>query len=168
MARDPVPGVAGLLQIAAAALKWCVQWITTFGKATWYIPLTGLPGTAAMMQNDGDYKGYMSLIPENGGVHGWRNAVTLPSVVRVLLYRPLSILSSSTSSRTIHAPVLLIAAENDKLCPASYVEQAARQIGRTDTELLVLPGAQHFDVYSGHAYETTISTTIAFLQKHLK
>ena len=105
----------------------------------------------------------MSLTPENGGLYGWRNAATVPSTFRLLPYRPLNRVNRIPST----TPILLIAAENDTLCPAQYVERAARLLGRS-SEVLVMPGAQHFDVYRGETHRKTVQATVDFLQSKLQ
>uniref|UniRef100_A0A7S1ZZW9 Serine aminopeptidase S33 domain-containing protein n=1 Tax=Ditylum brightwellii TaxID=49249 RepID=A0A7S1ZZW9_9STRA len=140
-----------------ASMKWALLGIV--GK-TWYVPLHGLLGSAAMMQNEGDNEGYAALLPPGGGKYGHRNAASVGSVFRVLVHRPINSVAS------VVAPSLLIAAEHDTLCPVEQVVKAAEII--EGAELLVLPGLGHFDVYSGDALKEILSSTTKFLKKHLK
>ena len=110
---------------------------------------------------------YASLPPKDGGAHSWRNLTTAPALWRLLLYRPLSAVP-----RLVSAPVLLVAAENDTLCPLRYARRAARKLeanpeGRAGSELVVLKHAGHFDVYHGAHLRQTLQAEAAFLRKHL-
>jgi len=180
LVRSPGRTAVSLVKVLAAVVKWLVlqSWnsiSSMMGRqqqhTSWYLPLIGQPGSAGLMQNEGDFEGYSSLIPapnnqkHNAGT-GWKNAVTVPSALRVLVYRPLQ------HVHRIRTPTLLIAAERDTLCPTGHVEATAQRIraasNATTTELLVLPGAGHFDVYHGDALQKTLTAEIAFLQKHLQ
>eukprot|EP00957_Ditylum_brightwellii_P121821 9290120-Ditylum_brightwellii.AAC.1 len=97
-------------------MKWALLGIV--GK-TWYVPIYGPPGSAAIMQNEGDNEGYASLLPPGGGKYGHRNAISVGSAFRVPAYRPID------SVATVVAPSLLIAAEHDMACPAEQIVNAA-------------------------------------------
>jgi pimeloyl-ACP methyl ester carboxylesterase len=155
--KDPIPTSLGIGNFLLSIAKWAI-WNVVFSKPS-YLPLHGLPGSAALMQNPGDDEGYASLLPPNGGEFGWKNAATGGSGLHLLTYRPLN------SASSIESPTLLIAAEHDTLCPANYIKQAAGMIN--DAELLVLPGVGHFDVYSGEVLQQMLTTTVDFFKKHL-
>jgi pimeloyl-ACP methyl ester carboxylesterase len=126
---------------------------------TMYVPLHGLPGSAALMQNPGDDKGYASLTPPKGGDYGWRNAATVGSGLSLLIYRPINTVSD------ISVPTFLIAAADDTLCPAANIKKAASMID--GAELMLLPNVGHFDVYTGELLQTILAATVSFFQKHL-
>jgi pimeloyl-ACP methyl ester carboxylesterase len=146
----------GLLQVMHGTLKWAIMGLV-YGKP-WYLPLHGPPGSAAMMQNPGDDEGYASLLPAKSD-YGWRNAATAGSGLNILAYRPMDSISK------ISSPTLLMAAEQDTLSPAKEVVKAAKLIQIAD--LLVFPGAGHFDVFHDERLEQVLARTIEFYQKHL-
>jgi pimeloyl-ACP methyl ester carboxylesterase len=146
----------GLLQVMHGALKWAFMGVV-YGQP-WYLPLHGPPGSAALMQNPGDDEGYASLLPAKNE-YSWRNAATAGSGLKIMGYRPMNSVSK------ISSPTLLIAAEHDTLCPAKEVEKAAKLIPNAD--LLVFPGAGHFDIFHGKFQAEVLATTIKFYQKHL-
>jgi pimeloyl-ACP methyl ester carboxylesterase len=157
--RDPIPTTIGLVKVTGALLKWSLSSLVFWDKTTtYYLRLHGLPGSSAMMQNPGDDVGYAALIPTQARTH-WRNAATVASVLAVLVYRPMSVVSNIT------APALLIAAEHDTLCPAKDAQQAAARM--PNAEWLLLEGVGHFDVYQGHVLEQLLVATVDFFQKHL-
>jgi pimeloyl-ACP methyl ester carboxylesterase len=153
------PGVTslGLVKFLGAICKWAVM-AALYGTTT-YVPLHGLPGSTAIMQNPGDDEGYPSLTPPKGGEYGWRNAATVGSGLSVLIYRPINTVSD------ISVPSLLIAAADDTLCPAANIKKAASMID--GAELMLLPNVGHFDVYTGELLQTILAATVSFFQKHL-
>jgi uncharacterized protein len=72
----------------------------------------------------------------------WRNEVTLTSIARLFLYRPID------SAPELHAPVLIIAATDDVLSPLKFIELAYEAMPDT-CELVELEGG-HFDMYGEH------------------
>ena len=112
------------------------------------------------MQNPGDDEGYAGLIPKDGGKYGWRNAVTVGSMARTLLYRPLNHVAE------IRSPTLYIAAEHDTLCPAASCAAAVQK--NPKIKLLVIPKVGHFDMYQGEILEQVLAKTVGFFQEHLK
>mmetsp|Transcript_21 Transcript_21/g.41 ORF Transcript_21/g.41 Transcript_21/m.41 type:complete len:378 (+) Transcript_21:47-1180(+) len=157
--KSPFVAVTGMANLIHGLLKGASKGI--LGQ-TWYIPLHGVPGSAAIMQNPGDNEGYSSLIPQNGGQYDWKNAASSGSVVRLLTHRPMNQVSQIQTT-----PTLLVAAENDTLCPAKAVENAAKLIG--NSELLLLRGVGHFDVYhKEEVLQTILSTTVDFFKANLK
>jgi len=157
------PGVylPALVKTLGGVLKGLL--LAPTGSAAWYLPLHGPPGSCAVMQNPGDDEGYGSLCPR-GGL--WRNAVTSTSVLRMLPYRPLSVLSSGrTEEENVLPPMLVLAAELDTLCPFRYAERAVERMERA--ELVRIDGAGHFDVYEGDVLEFTLRKEIEFFEKHL-
>ena len=160
--RDPITYAPALGRVLAGVLKGSILGIS---GSYWYLPLHGKPGSAAAMQNSGDSEGYGSLCPPQLHESGmWKNAMTAGSVMRILLYRPLSKLTRSRSDDMDPPPTLLVAAEKDTLCPAMYAKHIAKRI--ENVELLLLDGAGHFDVY-GTELERVIKHEAAFLKQHL-
>ena len=155
MAR-PMVMLPGLLQVLHGTLKWAIMALVY--QKPWYLPLHGPPGSAALMQNPGDDEGYASLLPATNE-YGWRNAATAGSGLKLMAYIPM------TSVSNISSPTLLIAAEQDTLTPASEVVKASKLIPNAD--LLVIPGAGHFDVFHDELLEQVLATTVEFYQKQL-
>ena len=118
-----------------------------------------------MMQNPGDLEGYFqNLAPPSNLIHhhGWSNAATTESGLEIVLsYRPLSNVESIPNS----LPVLYVAAEEDTLCPASYIEKAHQRT--PNSELLFMHNTAHFDVYNGDELTQVLAREVAFFKKHL-
>lgn len=166
--------VVGLLKITHAMIKWASVSIwskiiissttnanvnnddgsssseessSSSSVSSWYVPLHGVPGSAAFMQNPGDDEGYSTLIPSgNSNIYGWKNAATAISAVRMFLYRPMNTLHSlarqnnnnnnddeaAAAAATI-TPILMIAAEKDTLCPLEFIQRAFELISSSSS-----------------------------------
>jgi dipeptidyl aminopeptidase/acylaminoacyl peptidase len=163
--RDPYHASLGLLKISGALLKWIVtkflNALSISSDTTTYIPLHGLPGSSAMMQNPGDDAGYGSLVKNLPATLRWNNLASVSSVVPVLLYRPFNTVHQITS------PTLFISAEEDTLCPAADSFAAVKKMNPDKARLHVMKGLGHFDIYSGEALQVVLNETIRFLREHL-
>lgn len=161
---DPITYLPALGMILAGYIKSILLKVAY--NQNWYFPLHGKPGSTAAMQNPGDDEGYGDLcassIAEETGM--WRNAYTIMSVPHILLYRPMSLISQRKNIEN-QPSVLLVAAELDTLCPARYVTEASKRIH--GSELFLLEGAGHFDVYKGEHLQKALDKEVPFLKKHL-
>lgn len=162
----PVDALKGLGYITLALIKSAL-YALIFNKPSYY-PLVGLPGTPAMMQNPGDYAGYLRLVESEkdtdshtNGASGWTNAATPVSGLKVVMqYCPMRNVDRITT------PTLLLAAENDTLCPAKYVEEAHNKIPKSEYYLSQNTG--HFDIYDGRELVVSLEKEVLFFQKHLR
>ena len=159
IAASPGPALQGLVQVVLAVLRCAIEFLWTGNL--WYIPLTGPPGSAAVMQNPGDEQGYLAMTPEDGGLHGWRNAVTADSVLHIFPYRPLNYQLDQ-----ITVPCLILAAEQDSMCASKYAVSASQKISQAD--LALIPEMGHFDLYRGNGLKQVLSKTISFLKAHVQ
>ena len=159
---DPITYAPALARVLAGVVKGLM---VSMSGSNWYLPLHGKPGSAAAMQNPGDEKGYGSLCPPNLHESGyWKNSMTFGSVLRILFYRPLTKLIWLRSKDHDLPPILLVAAEQDTLCPAMYAKEVAERI--RSAELILLDSAGHFDVYDKEL-ERAIQHETKFLKKYL-
>jgi len=101
----------------------------------------------------------MALVPDTP-VGEWRAVATALSAARLLAYRPLS------SAGALRVPTLVVAAQNDTLCPLRAAERAAA-LRPAEVALRVLPGAGHFDVYREPHLGRALALEVAFLERHL-
>jgi hypothetical protein len=65
----------------------------------------------------------------------------------------------------VDCPVLLQVCDYDSLLPVSAVEETAEILGEY-AEVKRYP-IDHFDIYTGDGFESSLSDQIAFFQKHL-
>ncbi|KAJ8081788.1 hypothetical protein PM082_007634 [Marasmius tenuissimus] len=72
------------------------------------------------------------------------------------------------TAATIHCPLLLIAPEDDILCPVEGCEIISRAAPH-NVELLRLLDSGHFDIYPGKKdYRKGIETQLQFLKNHVR
>ncbi|KAL7563903.1 hypothetical protein ACA910_008036 [Epithemia clementina (nom. ined.)] len=209
---DPMLYLPGLCRVVLAVLKqWAWQLVALVPlqqekqqqqnqHKAWYLPITGPPGSCAILQNQGDEQGYTSLVrqssinvidddnddnDDNTNNYYWRNAATASSVLRLLAYRPLNNFSPSYNYNNLQQgppPTLLVAAQDDTLCPLHAVQKAAQKLMSLSSpspssshttkqahQLVILPNAGHFDVYrtGSEALTLALSITTKFLQQHI-
>ncbi|HEX9645142.1 MAG TPA: alpha/beta hydrolase [Acidimicrobiia bacterium] len=86
-----------------------------------------------------------------------RFAITLESVDRLLTFAPDRLLPFRR-----HVPLLVIAAERDRMIPAKETERVHRR-ARHPKRLVTLPGAEHHDVHQGTAFERCLEEIEDFL-----
>uniref|UniRef100_A0A7S3VE21 Serine aminopeptidase S33 domain-containing protein n=1 Tax=Chaetoceros debilis TaxID=122233 RepID=A0A7S3VE21_9STRA len=176
---NPLDAIKGLGYFALGLIKWSLY--TLFLNKPAYYPMVGLPGSAAMMQNPGDYSGYLKLAQQTEmpkstaastaastgtNADGWVNAAIVVGGLKVVLqYRPLSHVES------IVTPTLLIAAQDDTLCPAKYVKKAHALIAGSEYYEVGSSNNHahggHFDIYGGKELQDSLEREVAFFQKHL-
>ena len=160
--NDPILGTLGLVKVTGALLKWLMSAVIEFvlpsrSGTSLYIPLHGKPGSMAVMQNLGDDEGYGRLVTNLPPSIQWRNCVSISSVLPMLFYRPLNVVHQ------ISSPTLLLAADQDTLCPSNAVEAALAQMDPSKTRLILLPNASHFDVYDGELLQRVLQESRDFL-----
>ena len=90
---------------------------------------------------------------------GWRNAVTLRSIERLLEYEP-----GRLVDRIAPTPLLIVAAERDFL-PLDFVRRAFERAG--EPKRLVLIPAGHFAPYEPPHFATASSEAVAWFREHL-
>lgn len=171
--QTPIDAIKGLGFFALALIKWSLYRL--FLNKPSYYPLVGMPGSPAMMQNPGDYAGYFRLVEAEKDANsygtrtdahaseigtGWTNAATTVSGLKIVLqYRPIQNVDS------IVTPTLLIATENDTLCPAKFVKEAHNKIPQS--EYYEAQHMGHFDIYGGREFQVILEKEILFFQKYL-
>eukprot|EP00775_Hariotina_reticulata_P009556 gene9556-9718_t len=147
----------GILRVARAVIAGIhdkARSFFTYPAA--YFPLTGRPGSICFMglSEDDEAAYYSKHPPQKQG--GWRNLARCSLALEVSSYRPITLLHK------IKAPVLFIAAAQDKLCPAAEVEKAA---AKTPHAKFVAVDCGHFDVYSGQPLQHLMDEMVAFYKE---
>jgi alpha-beta hydrolase superfamily lysophospholipase len=163
---DPTRGILGFVKVSGALVKWFLndlveRLVAGHAGAAMYIPLHGVPGSAAVMQNPGDDEGYGRLVKDLPASLQWKNRVSASSLLPLLLYRPLNAVTQ------ISSPTLLVSAELDTLCPAAAVAAAAARMDPHTTKLVVLKETLHFQVYDGEPLQRILQESRSFLINEL-
>lgn len=118
-------------------------------------PVVGRPGEHAIMNTPECYDGYLGLFEPDSQ---WQNRVPARIALQIPFYNP------ARSAARVQCPALVIAGLNDSLIPVASVRAMAERMPRG--EYVELP-CNHFEPYSGDAFEQNIALQLDFLQRHL-
>ncbi|GAX72550.1 hypothetical protein CEUSTIGMA_g6.t1 [Chlamydomonas eustigma] len=153
-------GVVGTLKTAVLAVHDVAR--SLLGLSPVYIRIVGKTDELALMQLPvEELDKYFSKHPavKQGG---WRPWALARLGLEMPWYNPVNHLQD------IHAPVLFVAAEQDRLCSPALIKAAASDCGMMKCELAMIPLAQdHFSMYSGQAFEQATTSMLSFLKRHL-
>ncbi|MDH5737994.1 MAG: lysophospholipase [Gammaproteobacteria bacterium] len=117
-----------------------------------YIPVVGKPGSFAIMNTPECWDGFLELVPEG---HSYANQTPASIYGLIGKYDP------SAHASKVQCPALIIAGENDSLIPVSRVRDMASKIPSGVFKCL---NTNHFEPYTGQAFEENIGLQIEFLK----
>ncbi|KAJ6489067.1 alpha/beta-hydrolase [Mycena sanguinolenta] len=122
-----------------------------------YIPVVGPPGVSAAIGAPGAPEGFSSVAMDPSD---FPNQIAASIFFRAPLHhRPRDAL------HLIRRPILLTAAEGDRLCPPSPVVETSRIV---PTAELVQVSGGHFDIFRGNSdWVKAIETQLAFLRQYV-
>jgi fermentation-respiration switch protein FrsA (DUF1100 family) len=125
------------------------------GRRPRLVPLTGEPGTVAMLTTpdslDGDRALHADRHPD------WQRAVAARSALRLVFYRP------GRSASRVRSPLLVLVCDQDQTTLAGPTIRAAQRAPRA--ELVRLPG-RHYEPFLG-GHEQAVAAELSFLRRHL-
>ncbi|MDH5737517.1 MAG: lysophospholipase [Gammaproteobacteria bacterium] len=121
-----------------------------------YVPVVGKPGSFAIMNTPECWHGFLKLVPEDRFY-----ANETPAAIYGLIqnYNP-----SALADRVL-CPALVIAGEHDSLIPVAKVREMAGRIPKSTFRSL---NTNHFEPYTGQAFEDNIRLQIDFLKEVLR
>jgi fermentation-respiration switch protein FrsA (DUF1100 family) len=125
------------------------------GRAPYYIPSVGPPGSLAAMTAPGAEEGMEAMQPPGFEID---KRYTPRVGLRMGRYRPYRLLEQ------MHCPVLVCVAENDTTTPPGPAIAAAERA--PNAELVRYP-IEHFDVYVGEWFERAVRDQTGFFTHHL-
>lgn len=146
-------GAAAALRLARAGIRDALGALA--GRAPFYIPAVGPPGSTAVMTSPDAEGGFRGIDPPGSS---WRNRVAARTALTVGAYRPYSKFS------VLRCPVLVMVAEHDAVTPAAPAVQAAER--SPNAELISYP-LGHFDIYDGEEFERAVAAQTEFLARNL-
>jgi fermentation-respiration switch protein FrsA (DUF1100 family) len=153
LATLPKLGVANVLRGAAAGLR--DELGALVGRAPYYVPVTGEPGSFAVMTTPDSKRGIEAMVPADTR---WENRVAGRILVRIGLYRP------GRQAARITCPVLVCACDGDALAPATRTAELVSKAPRAEVKRYPFG---HFDIYVGEPFEQAVSDQVEFLRRHL-
>jgi uncharacterized protein len=120
------------------------------------VPLTGVPGTVAVLTTPDGRHGLRALSPGNR-YPDWRPEVAACSAVSVGLYRP------GRAAGQVRCPLLVLVCDQDQSALAGPAVRAAQRAPRG--ELVRMPGGHYQPFLDGH--EQAVDAELSFLRRHL-
>lgn len=145
--------VGHALRLTAAALR--DELGTLVGRAPYYVPAVGPPGSLAVMTSPDAEAGLAAVVPEGSS---WRNQVAARISLRSAGYRP------GLRAGEIRCPLLVAVCDEDLVTPPGAALAVA---GRASHSELVRYPRGHFDVYVGDGFERAVADQLAFLAQHV-
>jgi pimeloyl-ACP methyl ester carboxylesterase len=126
------------------------------GRPPLLVPLTGEPGTVALLTTPDALDTGRALNPDNR-YPDWQQEVAARSALRVAFYRP-----GRYASR-VRCPLLVLVCDQDQSALAEPAVRAAKRAPRG--ELVRMPGGHHEPFLSGHDHAA--EAELSFLRRHL-
>ena len=146
-------GAGRLLRLTGHALRDLAGSVA--GRAPHRIPVVGPPGSVAAITSPDAVDGYAAIAGPS-----FRNEMRARGVLRIPRNRPVA------AAPRLRAPILVVVAARDAIAPPASVRAVAARAG-AGSEVLELE-CGHFDLYSGDAYERSVTTQVDFLQRTLR
>jgi pimeloyl-ACP methyl ester carboxylesterase len=126
------------------------------GRPPRLVPLTGEPGTVALLTTPDALDGGRALDPD-GRYPEWRQEIAARSALRLGFYRP------GRYAAQVRCPLLVLVCDQDQSALAEPAVRAASRAPRG--ELVRLPGGHYEPFLGGH--ERAVEAELAFLRRHL-
>ncbi|PIL35651.1 hypothetical protein GSI_02381 [Ganoderma sinense ZZ0214-1] len=154
LGNTPLPSLSmGFVKTVLAAVSDVIR--QAVGLSPKYMPAVAHPGEVGLMTTPGSYNGMMGIVKNESA---YRNEIAASALFDFSVYAP-----SSSASR-IEFPTLIVAPEQDNLCPVTEAKKVKKASDKV--ELLILP-CGHFDVYPGttSAHDDSLKAMKDFLLK---
>jgi len=126
------------------------------GRPPLLVPLTGKPGTVAVLTTPDSLDGEAALNP-GGRYPEWGQVVAARSALRIGSYRP------GRQAERVRCPLLVVVADGDSSVLAAPAVEVARRA--PSAELVRLPGGHYAPFLAAH--ETAVEAEVSFLRRHL-
>jgi uncharacterized protein len=126
------------------------------GRPPRLVPLTGEPGTVALVTSPDGREGGRVLNPD-GAYPDWVQSIAARSALLVPFYSP------GRDAANVACPLLVVVCDQDQTALAAPAIRAARNAPRA--ELVRLPGGHYAPFLDGH--EQAVAAELSFLRRHL-
>ena len=126
------------------------------GRPPRLVPLTGEPGTVALLTTPDAQDGGRALNPD-GRYPEWRQEIAARSALRLGIYRP------GRYAPGVRCPLLVLVRDQDQSVLAGPAVRAAHRAPRG--ELVRIPGGHYAPFLEGH--ELAAEAELSFLRRHL-
>ena len=126
------------------------------GRPPRLVPLSGEPGTVALLTTPDGRDGSRALDPD-GRYPDWRQEAAARSALRLGFYRP------GRYAARVRCPLLVLVCDQDRSALAAPAVRAANRAPRG--ELVRIPGGHYEPFLGGH--ERAVEAELCFLRRHL-
>ena len=126
------------------------------GRPPRLVPLTGPPGTVALLTTPDSQDSSRALDPD-GRYPDWQQEVAARSALRLGFYRP------GRYAARVRCPLLVLVCDQDQSALAGPAVRAASRAPRA--ELVRMPGGHYEPFLGGH--ERAVEAELSFLRRHL-
>src|ERR1700733_11576263 len=126
------------------------------GRPPRLVPLTGAPGTVALLTTPDSRDAGQALNPGNM-YPDWQQAVAARSALRVGFYQP------GRSASRVRCPLQVLVCDQDQSALAGPAARAASRAARA--ELVRLPGGHYAPFLDAH--EQAVAAELSFLRRHV-
>jgi uncharacterized protein len=126
------------------------------GRKPRLIPLTGEPGTIALVTSPDGREGGR-VLNRGGAYPDWQQAVAARSALRMAFYKP------GRAASRVSCPLLVVVCDQDQTALAGPAIRAARRAPRA--ELVRLPGGHYAPFLDSH--EQAVAAELSFLRRHV-
>jgi fermentation-respiration switch protein FrsA (DUF1100 family) len=125
------------------------------GRPPRLVPLTGAPGTVALLTTPDSRDAGLALNP--GDIYAnWQQSVAARSALRIGFYQP------GRSASRVRCPLQVVVCDQDQSALPGPAERAASRAGRA--EVVHLPGGHYAPFLAAH--EQAVDAELAFLHRH--
>ena len=125
------------------------------GRAPYYMPAVGPPGTLAVMSTPDAQPGFAGITPQDST---WENRVAARIALAVGLDRP------GRAAAQLSAPILFCVCEQDTVAPAAATLTHAARAPHAEIRRYA---CGHFEIYVGEPFERAVSDQTDFLTRTL-
>jgi uncharacterized protein len=125
------------------------------GRPARLVPLTGRPGTVAMLTTPDAQDGALAF--DASSHPEWQQVVAARSAMRLAFYRP------GRYAAQVRSPLLVVVCDDDATTPAGLTVAAVR--GAPRAEVVRLPGGHYAPFLGGH--ERAVDAELSFLREHV-
>jgi dienelactone hydrolase len=147
-------GAANAARTTAAGLRDLFHAAT--GRAPYYVPAVGPPGSLAAMTTPDSEPGFRAIVPAQTK---WENRVAARIMVAVGTYRP------GRLAARVSAPILFCLCDQYSLTPAERSDLLGARAPRAEIKRYPVG---HFDIYVGECWERASADQTEFLTRNLR
>ena len=153
LASLPKLGVRNIALVTVAGLRDRARALV--GRAPYYIPAVGPPGTLAVMSTPDAQPGFAAITPPGSS---WENRVAARIALNVGLDRP------GRAAARLSAPILFCVCDRDSITPAATTLKHATRAPHAEIRHYA---CGHFEIYVGEAFERAVADQTEFLTRTL-